>query len=89
MEVFRVRTDEEIHKKHARRKKRADAKAAMGKAENANAMVDNGHIEKVELADLFVPYLVVRTTGKIRSFAFPEEACTKDVFQVRYHISTF
>lgn len=83
-----MRTDEEIRKKHARRKKRADAKAAMGKAENASAAADNGPIEKVELADLFVPYLVVRTTGKIRSFAFPEEARTKDAFQVSCHVST-
>ena len=88
VEVFRVRTDEEIRKKHARRKKRADAKTAMGKAGNASTMADNGHVEKAELADLFVPYLVVRTTGKIRSFAFPEEARTKDAFQVRCHIST-
>ncbi|KAF8268249.1 WD-repeat-containing protein [Lactarius quietus] len=84
VEVFRVRTDEEIRKKHARRKKRADAKAAMGKAENTHAVAD---IEKVELVDLFVPYLVVRTTGKIRSFAFPEEARTKDAFQLFFALS--
>lgn len=88
VEVFRVRTDEEIRKKHARRKKRAEAKTAMGKTENASAVADNGHIEKVELADLFVPYLVTRTTGKIKSFAFPEEARTKDAFQVCCHVST-
>ncbi|KAH9077372.1 WD-repeat-containing protein [Lactarius deliciosus] len=87
VEVFRVRTDEEIRKKHARRKKRADAKAATGKAENANAITDDGHIEKAELADLFVPYLVVRTTGKIKSFAFPEEARTKDAFQLFFALS--
>jgi U3 small nucleolar RNA-associated protein 12 len=88
VEVFRVRTDEEIRKKHARRKKRADAKAAIGKAENVNAAADNGPIEKVELADLFVPYLVVRTTGKIKSFAFPEEARPKDAFQASCQVST-
>jgi U3 small nucleolar RNA-associated protein 12 len=86
VEVFRVRTDEEIRKKHARRKKRAEAKAATGKTENASTVADNGHVEKAELADLFVPYLVVRTTGKIRSFAFPEEARTKDAFQVRCYV---
>ncbi|KAI9448225.1 WD-repeat-containing protein [Lactarius indigo] len=87
VEVFRVRTDEEIRKKHARRKKRADAKATTSKAENANAMADDGHIEKVELADLFVPYLVVRTTGKIKSFGFPEEARTKGVVQLCFALS--
>ena len=84
-----MRTGEEIRKKHARRKKRADAKAATGKAENASTVADNGNVENAELADLFVPYLVVRTTGKIRSFAFPEEARTKGAFQVRCYVPIF
>jgi hypothetical protein len=41
--------------------------------------------EKVEVADLFVPYLIVRATGKIKSFALPEEMRTKSASQVRYH----
>ncbi len=82
-----MRSDDDIRKKQARRKKRADAKAVMGKGEKVNDDLDNGDSEKVELADLFTPYLIVRATGKIKSFALPEETRTKSATQVRYHSS--
>jgi U3 small nucleolar RNA-associated protein 12 len=85
VEVFRVRSDDDIRKKRARRKKRADAKAAVGKGEKVNDVPDNGDAEKVEVVDLFTPYLIVRATGKIKSFALPEETRTKSATQVRYH----
>ena len=78
-----MRTDEEIHKKHARRKKRAEAKVAMGKGEKVNDVHDNNDAEKVGLADLLTPYLIVRATGKIKSFALSEETRTKGATQVR------
>ena len=84
-----MRTDDEIRKKHARRKKRADAKAAVGKGKKVNDAPDNGDVEKVELADLFTPYLVVRATGKIKSFALPEGARPKGATQVRRHDLAF
>ncbi|KAI0254369.1 WD-repeat-containing protein [Lactifluus subvellereus] len=87
VEVFRVRTDDEIRKKHARRKKRADTKAAMGKGEKANNVPDKGDVEKVELADSFTPYLVVRATGKIKSFALPEGALPKGATQLFFALS--
>jgi U3 small nucleolar RNA-associated protein 12 len=83
VEVFRVRTDDEIRKKQARRKKRADAKAAMGKGKTVNNVLDNGDVENVELADLFAPYLVARATGKIKSFVLPEGVSLKGAVQVR------
>ena len=83
VEVFRMRTDEEIRKKHARRKKRADAKAAMGNGEKVNDVPDNNGAEKVELADVLTPYMIVRATGKIKSFALSEETRTKGATQVR------
>jgi len=82
VEVFRVRTDDEIRKKHTRRKKRADAKAAMDNSEKVDD-IDKNDAEKVELADLLTPYLIVRATGKIKSFALPEETRTKGATQVR------
>lgn len=84
VEVFRVRSDDDIRKKQARRKKRVDAKAAMGKGEKVNDVPDNGNFEKVEVADLFTPYLIVRATGKIKSFVLPKETRTKSATQVRY-----
>lgn len=85
MEVFRVRTDDEIRKKHARRKKRAEAKVTTSDREKVNDMPDKSDDEKVELADLLTPYLIVRAAGKIKSFALPEETRTKSATQVRCH----
>ena len=85
VEVFRVRTDDEIRKKHARRKKRLEAKAATSNSEKVNNVPDKSDDEKVELADLLAPYLIVRATGKIKSFALPEETRTKGATQVRCH----
>ena len=78
-----MRADEEIRKKHARRKKRAEAKAAMGNGEKVNDVPDNNDAEGVELADVLTPYLIVRATGKIKSFALPEETRTKGATKVR------
>lgn len=86
-----MRTDDEMRRKHARRKKRADAKAAMGKGEKVSDVPENEDAEKSDLVDLFTPYLIVRATGKIKSFAFPEaeETRTKGATQVRCYDSIF
>ncbi len=80
VEVFRIRTEEEVKKKQARRRRRAKEKEqekkekGKKKGEDADAQVDGEPEEKaVELADLFQPYLIVRASGKIRSFDFGEE----------------
>ncbi|KAI0069150.1 WD-repeat-containing protein [Artomyces pyxidatus] len=79
VEILRVRTEEEIRKKHARRRKRAKEKeAAKGKGK-VEDQPEAGTDEKIEVADLFTPYLIARATGKIRSFSFAtEEATTKN-----------
>ncbi|KAI0650646.1 WD40 repeat-like protein [Trametes meyenii] len=80
VEIFRVRTEDEIKKKQARRRRRAKEKELekKGKKKDVEAETDaqlNGeHDDKeVELADLFTPYLIVRASGKIRSFDFGDE----------------
>ncbi|RPD67061.1 WD40 repeat-like protein [Lentinus tigrinus ALCF2SS1-7] len=79
VEVFRIRTEEEIKKKQARRRKRAkekeqEKKEKGKKGEDAEPQMDAESEEKaVELADLFQPYLIVRASGKVRSFGFGEE----------------
>lgn len=78
VEIFRIRTEEEVRKKQARRLKRAKEKKeqakAKGKAKEAEAEAGGDEEQQdVELADLFTPYLVVRASGKIRSFDFPDE----------------
>jgi U3 small nucleolar RNA-associated protein 12 len=76
VEIFRIRTESEALKKQARRKKRAKEKAtkATTKDKNADAEMDGGREETaaISLEDLFTPYLIIRASGKIRSFDFPE-----------------
>jgi len=67
VEIFRIRTEEEVRKKQARRKKRSkEKKKAKGEEEDSGA----GDEAEIKLVDLFTPYLVVRAGGKIRSFEF-------------------
>ncbi|KAG1892575.1 WD-repeat-containing protein [Suillus subluteus] len=77
IEVFRIRTEEEIRKKQARRKKRAKEK---GKSKKKGKDIDDAAEDAVEdvmdvdqeinVIDLFTPYLVVRASAKVRSFDF-------------------
>jgi U3 small nucleolar RNA-associated protein 12 len=70
VEIFRIRTEEEARKKQARRKKRSKEKKK-GKDGDEDAEVNGLDEEaKINLADLFTPYLIVRASGKIRSFEF-------------------
>ncbi|KAJ7744543.1 WD-repeat-containing protein [Mycena maculata] len=79
VELFRIRTEEEVRKKQARRRKRAKEKKKESKGKG-NA--DEGN-EEIQLVDLFTPYLVVRASGKIRSFSFgPDEASMKGGVQL-------
>jgi len=75
VEIFRVRTDQEIKKKQMRRRKRVKEKLTQTKDkvvqdiqldEDLSDTADN----KADLVDRFTPYLVVRATGKIKSFDF-------------------
>jgi U3 small nucleolar RNA-associated protein 12 len=91
VEIFRIRTEEEIQKKQARRKKRTKAKkekdpdtaASKGKGSEVTNIEEDQEIDPV---DLFTPYLIVRASGKIRSFDFSKEDKTpanKGYTQVR------
>jgi U3 small nucleolar RNA-associated protein 12 len=70
LELFRIRTEEEVKKKLARREKRRNEKA-----KNPKAIEQTEQTEKHEstLTDTLVPYCVVRPSGKIRSFSFPQD----------------
>jgi len=77
VEIFRVRTEGEVRKKQARRKKRAREK----KKEKGQKYPDSGDEEneeerEIDLVELFTPYLIVRSSGKIRSFDFGGSAVT-------------
>jgi U3 small nucleolar RNA-associated protein 12 len=86
VEIFRIRTEEEVRKKQARRKKRAKEKKDKGKGGAENGDGDNETNDlQVNLVDLFTPYLVIRASGKIRSFDFSsDEVSSKSGIQVMY-----
>ncbi|TDL29382.1 WD-repeat-containing protein [Rickenella mellea] len=84
VEIFRIRTEDEVRKKQARRKRREREKikekaskpkghsVQEKKSEDAQEEGDVA-IDEIALVDLFTPYLVVRASGKVRSFDFVRE----------------
>lgn len=81
VEIFRIRTEEEVRKKQARRKKREREKAkSHGKDTSEPAEPQD---ETPELVSLFTPHVVIRASGKIRSFDFGiDDQRHKGAFQV-------
>lgn len=94
VEIFRIRTEEEVRKKQQRRKKRSKEKKEKdtGKSKSNTADPEAMDVEgdqPVEVVDLFTPYLIVRASGKIRSFDFGKEdavLATKGNTQVSEHL---
>ncbi|KAG8693426.1 hypothetical protein FRC08_009115 [Ceratobasidium sp. 394] len=84
VEIFRVRTEVEALKKQARRKKRAKEKAskAVAKGKDTDVVMADAQEDEesgvVTQEDLFTPYLIIRASGKIRSFCFPEDMPTSE-----------
>lgn len=90
IEIFRIRTEEEIRKKQARRKKRAKEK---GKSKQKGKDIDDAVEDtmdvdqEINVIDLFTPYLVVRASAKVRSFDFgSKETVSKPGVQVRINL---
>ncbi|THH33593.1 hypothetical protein EUX98_g555 [Antrodiella citrinella] len=90
VEIFRIRTEEEIRKKQARRRRRAKEKE-QGKSKDASKQdqdIEPAQEEDIGVADLFTPYLVARASGKVRSFDFSEEPTGKGTVQLFMALST-
>ncbi|KAF8826648.1 hypothetical protein HHX47_DHR5000056 [Lentinula edodes] len=70
VELFRIRTEEEVQKKQLRRKKRAKEKK--DKQQSNSEKADNEKLEddEITLVSLFTPHVIVRASKKIRSFDF-------------------
>ncbi|KAG2348789.1 WD40 repeat-like protein [Suillus weaverae] len=92
IEVFRIRTEEEIRKKQARRKKRAKEKGKnKKKGEDIDDIVEDAMDvdQEINVIDLFTPYLVVRASAKVRSFDFgSKEAVSKPGVQLFVALSS-
>lgn len=91
VDVLRIRTEEEVRRKQVRRKRREREKAKASRGDKGDLVVEqaaapddelDNSTAKISLVDLFVPYLVVRASGKIRSFSFAEETDAKGATQV-------
>lgn len=91
VEIFRVRTEEEIRRKHARRRKRArEKKKETGENEPDSGGEEGGREREIDLVELFTPYLIVRSNGKVRSFDFGGDMVTdvKGNTQVGYRLQS-
>ncbi|KAJ8086500.1 beta transducin [Marasmius tenuissimus] len=91
VEIFRIRTEEEIRKKQARRKKRAKEKQEKkGKDEGATERSNEDPEDaEIGIVDLFTPYAIVRGSGKIRSFDFgPGDTNAKSGIQILTALSS-
>ncbi|KAF2756670.1 F-box/WD repeat-containing protein pof1 [Pseudovirgaria hyperparasitica] len=68
VEIWRIRGEEEIKKSLARKRKRRREKATQkGEEIDEDMLEDNG---QTDIKEVFVPYTIVRTGGKIRSVAW-------------------
>jgi len=90
VEIFRIRSDEEVRKKQARRRKRTKEKkqqekdrAKYSKMDEPGIDPENKETMESNVVDYFMPHIVVRASGKIRSFDFgSSNSTTKVVMQV-------
>ncbi|KAG8845693.1 hypothetical protein FRB96_002287 [Tulasnella sp. 330] len=84
VEIFHIRTEEEVKKKRTRRAQREREKKR-GKGLHKEQEVDTPQVGDAEerqddspmtITELFTPYLIVRAGGKIRSFDFLHSGIT-------------
>lgn len=96
VEIFRIRSEEEVLKKQARRKKRIKEKKRQERDQGKTPEMDesglyplseNEETMESNIVDYFTPHLVVRVSGKIRSFDFgSSNPTTKVAMPVCYMI---
>lgn len=71
VEIWRIRTEDEVRKSLARKRKRRREKlSAAGEKVDVDMELDekSEDMSAAEITDFFVPYVIVRTGGKVRSF---------------------
>lgn len=86
IELWRIRSETEVHKALARKRKRQREKdaAKLGHDETMGGELVNGDRKDEELsaaniAEIIVPHVIVRTTGKIRSIDWTAEKRSKSI----------
>ncbi|GAB1311411.1 beta transducin [Madurella fahalii] len=84
VEIWRIRTEAEVRKSLARKKKRRREKLAKDKKADGDTAMDSvgdeaDDITKAEISDVFVQHVIVRTTGKVRSVDWATSQGNKDL----------
>ncbi|MCJ1342803.1 hypothetical protein MMC31_000992 [Peltigera leucophlebia] len=86
VELWRIRSETEVHKALARRRKRQREKEAakLGHDETMTSELVNGdrkveELSTANIAEIIVPHVIVRTTGKIRSIDWTAEKRSKSI----------
>ncbi|KAH8733107.1 WD40-repeat-containing domain protein [Phaeosphaeriaceae sp. PMI808] len=73
VEIWRIRSEEEVKKSLARKRRRKREKAkgeTNGGTEEADEADDKINIADAEISEVIVPYVTVRTAGKVRSVSW-------------------
>ena len=76
VELWRIRSESEVKKALTRKRKRRNEKAtaAVGQDSKGNEIVDGKHetddLSSALIADVIVPYVIIRTAGKVRSISW-------------------
>lgn len=86
VELWRIRSETEVHKALARKRKRQREKEAakLGKDEKLSGEPLNGDLKDEKfsaagIAEIIVPHVIVRTTGKLRSIDWTAEKRSKSI----------
>ncbi|KXX78292.1 WD repeat-containing protein 3 [Madurella mycetomatis] len=84
VEIWRIRTEAEVKKSLARKKRRRREKLAKDKTGDKDVDMDGAgdeadDITKAEISDVFVQHVMVRTTGKVRSVEWAASQGNKDL----------
>ncbi|KAK8209006.1 beta transducin [Zalaria obscura] len=76
VEIWRIRSGEEVQKSLARKRKRRREKAAASGASVEEEPEESG---MPDVTEVFVPHVIVRTSGKVRSIAWTASRPSKSV----------
>lgn len=86
VELWRIRSETEVHKVLARKRKRQREKEATKLAhdetmsgEPSNGDRKDGELSAANIAEIIVPHVIIRTTGKIRSIDWTAEKRSKSI----------
>ncbi|KAF7542782.1 hypothetical protein G7Z17_g11278 [Cylindrodendrum hubeiense] len=79
VDVWRIRTESEIKKGLARKRRRRREKQRDGKAADEEMADGEDDVSKADVSDVFVQYVIVRTGGKVRSVDWALPAGQKDL----------